>query len=169
MVAKWKKKIHTPKVGVAGVVFDSKKNRVLLIDRKYKPKNISLPGGFQQTGKHGKIIKESETISQCCIRETLEETGLLASPIGIMKVTSLPSDDPRLHVLAIYILMKPIKGYCRSTAREEFPVKAGDDAKKAFWADLNVEYYKYEHKMLNTTVSVLNDIRTNNVKTIPLG
>jgi len=157
----WKKNIHTPKVGVAGVVIRKNisldKKEILMIRRKYPPMGIAFPGGFQETGVNAEITEKSETISQTAIREIKEETNINAIPIGLMRVNSLPKTDPRFHVLALYILMKP----------NNFYIKAGDDAKEAFWMSLND--YSLEHEMSNTTVSVLNCLRENNIRTIPLG
>ena len=76
----WKKNIHTPKVGVAGVVIRKNisldKKEILMIRRKYPPMGIAFPGGFQETGVNAEITEKSETISQTAIREIKEETGL---------------------------------------------------------------------------------------------
>lgn len=146
----WKDKIITPRIGVAGVVIHntwSAGKKILMIRRKFPPHGIAFPGGFQEVG---------ETVAQTAVREVKEETNIDARPLGIMRVSSGPHTDPRFHVTAIYVLMKPIS----------FSISAGDDATEAFW--LEQGDYKHDHEMSTITKYILEDLKSE-VKLISLG
>ena len=105
---------HQPKLTVDMVVFSSK-GEVCLIERKNPPFGYALPGGFVDYG---------ETLEAAAERESEEETGLIVKCLKLVGVYSNPERDPRHHtVTAAYL------------AKSDEPLRAGDDAKSAFWAD----------------------------------
>lgn len=96
---------------------------LLLIKRGEQPfKGFwALPGGFLRPG---------ETIEDCAVRETEEETGL--KPVSIMQVGtfSTPGRDPRGWIIS--------NAYaCVITGEAAEPV-GGDDAASADWFDLDL-------------------------------
>lgn len=68
----------TPSIGVAGLVFNSS-GQVLLIRRKRPPQAglWHIPGGKLEPG---------ESLAECCRREVFEETGILVTPSSILAV-----------------------------------------------------------------------------------
>ncbi|WP_456435249.1 NUDIX domain-containing protein [Thermovibrio ammonificans] len=85
---------------------------IVLIERKYPPVGLALPGGFVEVG---------ETVERAVIREMKEELTLDVIPIRQFKVYSDPNRDPRgIHVVSVVF---------ECVARGE-PV-GSDDAKKA--------------------------------------
>lgn len=111
----WKKKIVTPRVACSAIVESKDRNSLLFIERKYPPHGWSFPGGMMELG---------ETIEECTIRETKEETGLDIEILGMINVMSEPRYDPRWHVVIIHLLAKEIG----STTP-----KGSDDALDAQW------------------------------------
>jgi 8-oxo-dGTP diphosphatase len=96
-------------VPAAGVVVE-RDGGVVLVKRKYEPKVglWSLPAGF---------MEYDETPEECAVRETLEETGMTVSLVGLIGVYAA-GDDPRTRaVLIVY----------RAVYRDGEPAP-GDDA-----------------------------------------
>ena len=124
----WLKKIKTPRVGVAGIVESVDREEIIIIDRKYEPLGYAFPGGFMEIG---------ESVAMTIVRETREETGIIASPFGILSINSQPDSDPRLHVVSIFVVMTSLVSIA--------PV-AADDALSAF-------YHKFDDTSLDDKFS----------------
>jgi 8-oxo-dGTP diphosphatase len=122
----WKKKIVTPRVGVAGVVESPDRNMILVIRRKWPPKGLAFPGGFVELG---------ETITETAIREVKEETGIDAEVVGILNICSKPEFDPRMHIVAPHLIMR---------AKEFGEPKGMDDALDTFWMDYKSDEMCFE-------------------------
>lgn len=107
--------IKTPHVAVDGIikVFDqnSRFRGIVLIERKYPPYGLALPGGFVEIG---------ETVEEALKREIEEETGLCVEIEKIHGVYSDPKRDPRFHTVSVVFV-------CRAYGEPE----GGDDAKEA--------------------------------------
>ena len=73
------------RLGCSTILFNSEKDQVLLTQRTDNGL-WCLPGGMMDPG---------ETISECCIREVLEETGL---KIRIKRLTGIYSDPDQLVI-----------------------------------------------------------------------
>lgn len=83
---------------------------IVLVERRYPPEGLALPGGFVEIG---------ESVEQAVVREVKEETGLVATIRRLHGVYSDPGRDPRFHVVSVVFV-------CDA---EGEPI-AGDDAKK---------------------------------------
>lgn len=68
-------------VACDGVIFDIAKNKMLLTQR-IDNGQWCLPGGRMEPG---------ESVSECCIREVLEETGLIVTVGALVGVYSSPN------------------------------------------------------------------------------
>lgn len=69
-------------------------NKVVLIERKYHPTGLAIPGGMYELGL---------TLEQNALKEAKEETGLdilLDSPF-LPRVLSHPNQDPRAHIVSV--------------------------------------------------------------------
>lgn len=135
----WKQKIITPRVAVAAVVESPDKKHILIIKRKYPPHGYAFPGGMMELG---------ETIEETAIREVFEETGIEASPLGILNVISDPASDPRWHVVIIHVLME---------TSSNIEPKGGDDALKAKWEKFDIN--KLSSRLINTCSVTLEDYK----------
>jgi len=135
---KWPE-MRTPFVGCGVVVEDISRANIALIERKYQPYGYAFPAGMMEVG---------ETVEQCAIRETKEETNLDVELQGILTVISEPGFDPRWHAVSVYSVG-------RQVSDEE--IQAKDDALKAFW--MNWESNEWEAKMTEATKLILFDYR----------
>jgi ADP-ribose pyrophosphatase YjhB (NUDIX family) len=87
---------------------------IVLIERKYPPFGLAIPGGHAEYGL---------TLEENAIKESLEETGLevrIKNPEHPLCVFSSPIRDPRCHMISVTYIAT---GYGT--------LKAGDDAKEA--------------------------------------
>lgn len=107
--------IKTPFLTVDGIInIQNEKGQftgIVLIERKYPPIGLALPGGFVDYG---------ETVEKAVIREMKEETGLDVIILRQFHVYSDPSRDERQHTVSVVF---------ECTARGT-PI-GQDDAKKA--------------------------------------
>ncbi len=79
----------SPMVG-AGIIVEQD-GKVLLIDRA-DGLGYTIPGG---------IIRYRETVEQCVLRETREETGFTVTINGLVGIYCTPKRDPRFRSMAI--------------------------------------------------------------------
>lgn len=135
----WKKTLVTPKVSAAGIVESPDRSSILIVKRKFEPLGYACPGGMMDIG---------ETISECAVREVLEETNISAFPLGLFKVSSNPNADPRFHVVIAYVIL--------STKDWGDPVGM-DDAKEAFW--MNYKSNDYFNEMILSCQLTLKEYR----------
>ncbi|HIQ49504.1 MAG TPA: NUDIX hydrolase [Aquifex aeolicus] len=106
-------RINTPLLATDVIIRlweEDKFKGIVLIERKYPPVGLSLPGGFVEIG---------ETVEEAAIREMKEETGLDVKLSKLLGVYSDPDRDPRAHVVSVVWI---------GDAQGE--PKAGSDAKK---------------------------------------
>ncbi|WP_461832599.1 NUDIX domain-containing protein [Aquifex sp.] len=104
---------------------------IVLIERKYPPVGLAIPGGFVEIG---------EKVEDAAVREMKEETGLDVSLKGLLGVYSDPARDPRAHVVSVVWI---------GDATGE--PKAGDDAKevKVFkLEDIPLDKLVFDHKKI---------------------
>lgn len=103
--------IKTPLLAVDAVIVYPNHD-IVLIERKFPPLGVALPGGFVEIG---------EGTRAACMREAKEEIGLDVCAASLIGVYDDPKRDPRRHVVSIAYLCLPLDP-------EQKP-KAGDDAK----------------------------------------
>ena len=106
----------TPAIGVGGLIFDDA-GRVLLVCRKHPPQAglWHIPGGRLEPG---------ETLTECCRREVLEETGIEVIPSKIVAVADRKIEG--FHYIIIDFLAK----LTAASPREPHP---STDAADACW------------------------------------
>lgn len=138
MENKWPKMV-TPHVGCGVVVEDISRENIAIIERKYPPHGYAFPAGMMEVG---------ETIKQCAVRETKEETNLDVELLGILTVISGPDFDPRWHAVSVYMVGRQIS---------DVEIQAEDDALKAFWMPWGTQ--TWEDNMTAATKLILNDYR----------
>lgn len=85
-----------PRVGVAAIV----KNRAgqFLVGRR---KGAHGAGKWQFAGGH---LEYGESPKECAARETLEETGLVVKPLGILSVTNDVFKSENKHYITFCVL-----------------------------------------------------------------
>jgi 8-oxo-dGTP diphosphatase len=86
----------TPYLAVDGIVNVQNENGefegIVLIERKYPPVGLALPGGFVEVG---------ETVERALLREMEEEIGLKVVILRQFRVYSKPDRDPRFHTVSV--------------------------------------------------------------------
>jgi 8-oxo-dGTP diphosphatase len=86
----------TPYLAVDGIINiqgeDGRFEGIVLIERKYPPLGLALPGGFVEIG---------ESVERAVLREMKEETGLDVVALRQFRVYSNPKRDPRFHVVSV--------------------------------------------------------------------
>ncbi len=120
---------------------------VLVIERKINPGKglFALPGGF---------IRQNEFIEDAAIRELREETGIRLNPNEIRKmiagsrVFDYPTRSERGRTITHGFYVKLPDGKLPE-------VKAGDDAKRAFWMPL-FEAFGSEEKFFEDHLHIIN-------------
>jgi len=112
-----------PMVSVDAVVFGFFRNKakLLLINRRDEPfkGKWALPGGY---------VEIDEELEDAVVRELAEETGLTAVPLQQMHTFGKCGRDPRGRQITIVFFGIATKGKNK--------IKAGDDAAKARWFDI---------------------------------
>jgi 8-oxo-dGTP diphosphatase len=112
-----------PMVTVDAVVFGifQNKAKLLLINRKKEPfkGRWALPGGF---------VEIDEELEDAVARELAEETGLTNIKLEQMRTFGKCGRDPRGRQITIVFMGIVTKGRTK--------IKAGDDAAKAQWFDI---------------------------------
>ncbi|HIP42976.1 MAG TPA: NUDIX hydrolase [Aquifex aeolicus] len=104
---------------------------IVLIERKYPPVGLALPGGFVEIG---------ETVEEAAVREMKEETGLDVKLSKLLGIYSEPNRDPRAHVVSVVWI---------GDAQGE--PKAGSDAKKVKvfkLEDIPLDELVFDHKKI---------------------
>lgn len=94
----------SPLLGVGVVV--EQDDKILLIERA-DGQGYSLPGG---------IVRARETVEQCVMRETYEETGYTVQITGLLGVYSDPGRDPRFQSVAITYKAMLVDGALRASS-----------------------------------------------------
>ncbi len=102
------KKPITPSLTV-DIIIEMSNEKIVLIERKFKPYGWALPGGFVDVG---------ETVEDAAIREAKEETSLEVKLVKLLGVYSDPCRDTRMHTVSV-VYIATAKGTPR----------AADDAK----------------------------------------
>ena len=123
------KELKTPYLAVDAVI-RTKDNKIVLIERKFEPLGLALPGGFVDYG---------ESCEDAVKREVMEETGLKFHIKRLVGVYSNPLRDPRQHVVSV---VYSGEGYGE--------LLAGDDAKEAIAVDIRKLDAKLFRNELNT-------------------
>jgi ADP-ribose pyrophosphatase YjhB (NUDIX family) len=99
-------KIGKLALGCSATIFDPTRQKVLLT-RRTDNGRWCLPGGRTELG---------ESVSETCVRETLEETGLQVRIVRLLGVYSSPhrlveySDGNRYQIVALNFEAEPIGG-----------------------------------------------------------
>jgi 8-oxo-dGTP pyrophosphatase MutT (NUDIX family) len=92
------------KVGCSAIVWDEDRTKLLLTQRTDNGR-WCLPGGALDSG---------ESVEECCVREVLEETGLVVQIERLVGVYSTPhrittyADGNRYQIIALSFEAKPV-------------------------------------------------------------
>lgn len=89
-----------PSVAASVAVFDASRGMFLMVVRMHPPfaGKMAFPGGYMDV--------DQEDIYDTAVRELAEETGFIAqrSQLKLLDIRSLPSRDPRGHVIDVGFL-----------------------------------------------------------------
>ena len=102
---------NAPRVGVGGVII--KDGKILMIRRAFEPGAgmWSIPGGMVEVG---------EKLSDACVREIEEETGLEVDILELINVFDMIDKDDQgkvqYHYVLVDFLAKPVGGEERISA-----------------------------------------------------
>jgi 8-oxo-dGTP diphosphatase len=92
---------HTPYLTTDGIVeiYDDLENfhGIVLIQRKYEPLGLALPGGFVDVG---------ESVESAVVREMKEEISLDVHIQKLLGVYSDPARDARFHTASVVYICK---------------------------------------------------------------
>ena len=124
-------KYPRPAVTVDTIVFNKRKNEILLIKRGKYPfeGNWALPGGF---------VDMDEELEIAALRELKEETSLNLDKVKQFKAYGTIGRDPRHRTISVIFY---------TIANESKIVKANDDASDAQWFNLNsLPELAFDHK-----------------------
>ena len=101
-----------PYTRVAVDCIAEKGGKILLVKRKIPP----FIGKFAFPGGH---LKYGESVEDCAVRETFEETGIKVEPKEILGVYSKKGRDPRGHVVSVVFICKPKTTSTKSSFESE--------------------------------------------------
>lgn len=122
--------VETPKLAVDVICYHPLKKEIVLIQRKYPPLGMALPGGFVDVG---------ETVEDAAKREMKEELNLDLSNLRFVGIYSDPARDPRRHVVSIayvsYFVGTPVAG----DDAKSFVMKSVDDVLR------NLDQLAFDH------------------------
>ncbi len=113
-------------VGCSAAVFDSERERILLV-RRSDNSRWAVPGGYMDSG---------ETLTETCVREVLEETGLHARVKRLIGVYTNPNllleypDGNCVQLVVLHFEAEPIGGKL-GTSEETTDVKYFTEAEIA--------------------------------------
>jgi 8-oxo-dGTP diphosphatase len=123
---------QTPYLTTDGIVeiYDRDENfkGIVLIQRKYPPIGMAIPGGFVDVG---------ERVEDAVVREMSEEISLNVEIVKLLGVYSDPSRDKRFHTASVVYICKAY----------DTPVGA-DDAKEAIvikLEDIKLDELVFDH------------------------
>jgi 8-oxo-dGTP diphosphatase len=120
---------NCPSVAVDVICWHRKTNTIAVIERKYPPLGLALPGGFIDAG---------ETVEQAAVREMREELNVSLSNLKYLGFYDDPARDPRRHVISFAFFAEI----------NELPV-AGDDAKSVRMVNMEealcTEVFCFDH------------------------
>ena len=135
-------KYPRPAVTVDIIIFDKKKESILLIERKNEPfvGQWALPGGF---------VDKNESLENAARRELKEETALDIKNLEQFRSFGDPGRDPRGHTVSVVFW-----GVCNEKGNNE---KAGDDAAFLQWFGINeLPELAFDHELIiDTALSIL--------------
>ena len=120
-----------------------KNGKILLVKRRIPP----FLGKFAFPGGH---LKYGESVEDCVVRETFEETGIRVEPKEILGVYSKKDRDPRGHVVSIVFICEPVTIRTKNSFEAEavwISVKNAKNVDFAFdHAKIFQDYLKWKKK-----------------------
>lgn len=117
--------------GIIEVYHEKVFQGIVLIERKYEPVGLALPGGFVDVG---------EKVEEALVREMQEETNLNVEITRLLNVYSDPARDKRFHTASVVYIAKA----------SGIP-QGGDDAKvaKVYALDaIPLEKLVFDHRQI---------------------